>query len=113
MLDPAPAQVREVQQAVNSTEIDESSVLGHILYVPVNYLAFGQRFHQRGALGVQLFFEQRAPADHHVAAAAIQLGDANLNLLPVEIVEGLRWGKIELGTGENGAPADIHYLVAL
>src|SRR5258708_12511705 len=85
MLDPAPAQVREVQQAVNSTEIDESSVLGHILYVPVNYLAFGQRFHQRGALGMQLFFKQRAPADHHVAAAAIQLGAANLNLLAAAI----------------------------
>src|SRR5258708_14184656 len=109
MIDAAPAQVREVQQAVNSTEIHKSSVLGNILHVPVHNLAFGQRFHQRGALGVQLFFEQCPPADHHVAAAAVQLGDANLELLAEEIVEVLRGAQSELRTGEQRTHAALPY----
>src|SRR6266849_2197148 len=107
MLDAAPAQVCQVQQTVNSAEVDESAVLGHVLDVTVHNLAFGKRFHQRGALGMQLFFEQRAPADHYVAAAAIQLGDANLNFLPEQIVEVLRWAQIELRAGKKRAYSDV------
>src|SRR6266446_315604 len=113
MLDAAPAQVREVQQAVDSTEIDESAVLRHVLHVPVHDLAFGERFHQRGALGVQLFFKNRAPADHHIAAAAIELGDANLDFLAQQVVEILRRAQIELRPGKKRAHSDVDHQAAL
>src|SRR5712692_2331300 len=57
MLDAAPAQVRQVQQAVDSAEVHERAVLGHVLHVAVYYLAFAQRFDQLRPLGVQLFFQ--------------------------------------------------------
>src|SRR5260370_13971930 len=108
MSEPAPAQGCEVQQSVDSAEIDESTVLRNILHVAVNYLALVQRLHQRGALGVQLFFQQRAPADHHVTAAPVQLGDANLNFLPEQIVEILRRPEIKLRARQKRAHSDVY-----
>src|SRR6267154_734113 len=113
MLDAPPAQVREVQQPVDSTKIDEGPIFCDILYVAVHYLAFVQCFHQRRTLGMQLFFEKRSPTDHHVAPAAIQLGDANLNFLAQQIVQILRGAQIILRTRKEGAHTNIHDQAAL
>src|SRR5271163_2776325 len=70
MLDAAPAEVGEVQQPVDAADVHERAVFGDVLNVAVDLLAFVQRLQQFAALGLQLFFEQRATADHDVAAAA-------------------------------------------
>src|ERR1700676_249720 len=113
MLDAAPTEVGEMQQAIDAAEVDESAVLGDVLYVAVNDLAFGDGFHKRGALGVQLFFHDGAAADHDIAAAAIQLGDANLDLLAEKGIEILHRLEVVLRAGEESAHADVDDEAAL
>ena len=57
MLHAAPTHVGQVQQAVDSAEVDERAVLSHVFDVAVHDLPFAQRFHQCGALGVQFFLQ--------------------------------------------------------
>src|SRR5467141_5462603 len=71
MLYATPAQIRQVQQPIDSAEIHERAILRHVFHMAVHDLAFAQRLHQCGALAMQFFFQQRAAAHHHVAAAAV------------------------------------------
>ena len=43
MLDAAPAEIGEVQQAVDAAEIDERAVLGDVLHVALDLVAFVER----------------------------------------------------------------------
>ena len=52
VLDAAPAQVGEMEKAIDAAEIDEGAVLGYVFHVAVDDLALGERIHQLGALGV-------------------------------------------------------------
>ena len=113
VLDAAPAEVGEMEQAIDAAEIDEGAVFGDVFHVAVDNLTFGERFHQLGALGVQLFFEKSAAADDDVAAAAVQLGDADLDFGAGEIVEVLCRAKIKLRAGQERADADIDDQAAL
>ncbi len=72
--------IGEMEQAIDAAKIDESAVLGDVFDVAVNDLAFGEGFHELGALSVELFFEEGAAADDDVAAAAVELGDADLHV---------------------------------
>src|SRR5271169_5629803 len=107
MLDAAPAEVREMEQAVDAAEVYEGAVFGDVLYMAVDDLSFGEGFHQLGALSVQLFLENRSAADDDVAAAAVQLGDAHLNFGAGEVIEILCGAKIELRAGQECADTDI------
>ena len=113
MLHAAPAQIRQVQQPVNSAEVHEGPVLRNVFHVPVHDLTFAQRFHQCGALGMQCLFEQRAPAHHHVAAAPVQLGDPHLQFRAGQVVQVLRRPQVVLRARQEGAHADIHHQAAL
>ena len=113
VLDAAPAQIGEVQQAVDAAEIDEGAVLGDVFHVTFHLVAFVQRFHELRALGVELFFEQSAAADDHVAATSIQLGDANLDFRVHQVVEVGGRTKVVLRTRKKRAHADINDQAAL
>src|SRR6195952_2410148 len=75
MIDPAPGDIGDVQQAVDASEVDERTVIGDVLDHAVDDLAFLEILHQLLALfGAGLF--QHGTARHHdVAAAAIHLED--------------------------------------
>ncbi len=98
MLDAAPAQIGEVEEAVDAAEIDEGAVLGDVFHVALDLVALVERFHELSALGVELFFEQRAAADNDIAAAAIQLGDAHLDFGVHQVVEIGGGAEVELRT---------------
>ena len=80
---------------------------------PLTLSPFVKRFHELRALGVQLFFEQRAAADDDVAAAAIQLGDANLEFLLHQVVEVGGGTQIVLRARKERADADVDDEAAL
>src|SRR5467141_653901 len=113
MLHAAPAQVRQVQQAVDSAKVHERAILGDVLHFAMHDLAFAQRLHQLGALGVQLFLQQGAAAHHHVAAASVQLCDAHLDFCAGQVVQVLHWPQVLLRTGQECAHTDIHHDHAL
>src|SRR5580692_1342026 len=102
-----------MEQAVDAAEVDEGAVFGDVFHVAVNDLAFGERFHQLGALGVQLFFQKGAAADDYVAAAAVQLRNADLHVGARQIVEVLSGAQVKLRGGEERADADVDDQAAL
>src|SRR5579859_6162446 len=87
--------------------------VGGVLDVAVHDLAFRECLHQLRALGVQLFFENGAAADDHVAAAAVELGNAHLQFSAGQVVEVLRGTKVKLRAGQKRADADIDNEAAL
>src|SRR5262249_1530714 len=113
VFDAAPAEVGEVQQAVEAADVDEGAVFGDVLHRAMDGLAFAELFKQLGAVGVQLFFKQRAAADDDVATATVQLGDANLHFLADERVEILRRAQVVLRAGKECADANVDNDAAL
>src|ERR1700676_1641004 len=113
MLHAAPAQVGEVEQTVDAAEIGEGAVFGDVFHVAVHDLTFGERFHQLGALGVELFFENGAAADDYVATAAVQLGDADLDFGASQIVQILGGPEIKLRAGQERADTYVDNEAAL
>src|SRR5580692_12937646 len=75
VIDPAPGDIGDVEQAVDAAEVDERTVIGDVLDHAVDYLALFEVLHQFLALlGAGLF--QNGTARHHdVAAAAIHFED--------------------------------------
>jgi hypothetical protein len=75
MIDPAPGDIGDVQQAVDAAEIDERTVIGDVLDHAVDHLTLFEVLHQLLALLGAGLFQNRAARHHDVAAAAIHLED--------------------------------------
>ena len=75
VIDPAPGDVGDVQQAVDAAEVDERTVIGDVLDHAVDDLTLFEVLHQFLALFGAGLFENRAARHHDVAAAAIHLED--------------------------------------
>src|SRR5205823_1733332 len=75
VIDPAPGDIGDVQQAVDAAEIDERTVIGDVLDHAVDDLALFEVLHQFLALLGAGLFEHGAARHHDVATAAIHLED--------------------------------------
>ena len=75
VVDPLVAHVGDVQQAVDTAEVDEGAVIGDVLDHAVDHLAFGQLVDQLAALFGAGFFKHGAARHDDIAAAAIHLED--------------------------------------
>src|SRR5262249_2941985 len=73
VIDPAPGNVGDVQQAIDAAEIDEGAVIRDVLDDAIDYLAFLKILHQLLALLGAGLFEHRAAGNDDVAAAAVHL----------------------------------------
>ena len=71
MIDAAPGDVGDVQQAVDAAEVDERAVVGDVLDHAVDDLTFFEVLHQFLALLGARLFQHGAARHHDVAAAAI------------------------------------------
>src|SRR5882762_4879545 len=75
VIDPAPGDIGDVQEAVDAAEVDERTVIGDVLDDAVDDLAFLEILHQFLALFGAGLFQNRAARHHDVAATAIHLED--------------------------------------
>src|SRR6202048_4117758 len=75
VIDPAPGDIGDVQEAVDAAEVNERTVIGDVLDDAVDDLAFLEILHQFLALFGAGLFQNRAARHHDVAAAAIHLED--------------------------------------
>ena len=71
----APCHVGDVQQAVNSAQINERTVLGDVFDHAFDRRAFFEGVHQLGALFAHRCFNHSTARQHDVVALAIQLDD--------------------------------------
>ena len=75
VIDAAPGDVGDVQQAVDAAEVDERTVVGDVLDDAVDDLTLFEVLHQLLALLGAGLFQHRAARHDDVAAAAIHLED--------------------------------------
>jgi hypothetical protein len=93
VVDPAPAHVGDVEEAVDAAEVDERTVLGEVLDDALDDLAFLQALERRLLEGGALLLEEHAARQHDVAALLVELDDLEL--------EGLARGR-RRGCGPGG-----------
>src|SRR5438477_3394597 len=84
MLDAAPGEIGDMEQAVDAAEIDERTVIGDVLDHALDYGALLQRLQELLALGAQARFEHGAARHDDVVALAVELDDLEVELLALE-----------------------------
>ncbi len=113
MGEPAPAHVGDVEQAIESAEIDEGTVVREVLDGSGEDGSFLKGGEGNRLLGVLLLFEQFLAGDDDVTALFVQLDNADFNLgtdVAVQIADG---ADLDLRAGEEGLDADVDGETAL
>src|SRR5262249_50874029 len=105
MVDPAPAHVGDVEEAVDTAEVDECTVLGEVLDDALDDLAFLQALERRLLEGSALLLEEHAARQHDVAALLVELDDLELEVLSEERVEVAHGAQVDLRTWQEGLHA--------
>src|SRR6202161_2605170 len=102
VVDPAPGDIGDMQQAVDAAEVDERTVIGDVLDDTVDDLTFFEILHQLLALlGAGLF--QHGTARHHdVAAAAIHLQDLERLRIVHQRCDVADRADVDLGARQEG-----------
>ena len=85
--DTAPGQIGDVQQAIDTTEVDKCAVIGDVLDDTLDDSAFLEVFDELFAILVGGRFENGAPRHDDVVALAVQLDDFEPRVLPSNGVE--------------------------
>src|SRR5690606_11059823 len=85
--DTAPAHVRDVQQAVESAQVDERAEVRHVLHDALADLADQQLLHQLLALALALLLEDHATAHDDVATPLVQLDDLEIERLTDQVLD--------------------------
>ncbi len=106
--DPAPRNVRDVQQPVETAEIDEDTVVGDVLDGPVDQLALFEAGHGVVFDLALLFFEDRLARQHDVGPAAIKRDDLGFDLLLEVVFEPPVRAADRRATREGSADADVN-----
>ena len=75
VVDPAPGDVGDMQQAVHTAEIDEGAIIGDVLDHAVQDHAFLETLDQLAALFGARLFQNRTAADDDIAAGAVHFQD--------------------------------------
>ena len=108
MADTPPGHVGDVQQTVDTAEVNKRTVVGEVLDDAFDFLAFLQRGQQLLALDAVLFFEHRAAGNHDVVALLVELDDLELERLAFQVRGFPQRSDIDQGTGQERADvADI------
>ena len=105
VLDAAPAQLGDVNHAVHAADVDEHAVRGHGLHDTVVVLADLDAFPNGGLSSLTLLVEHGLDGTDHAAAGAVDLGDAELDLLLDHLAKVGILGQTALGSGHEDAHA--------
>src|SRR6266404_6729725 len=101
-LDSAPAHIDDMQEAVNSAQVDERAVVGNVLYDTFQHHAFFNVGERLGLLLAGRLLEDRFARHHDVAAFAIELDYADFNFLFQETFEVTHGPDINLRARQKG-----------
>ena len=105
--DAAPRDVTDVQQAVDSAEIDEGAVGGEAAHRAADNVAFPDRGKLTFLGGEGLLLENGAAVDHYILVGDVELGDAAGDLLPHQVLHLAGFADSAARGGHKGAHADI------
>src|SRR5690242_779771 len=102
MRDAAPRHVRDVEQTVDTAEIDERTEVGDVLDDAFAYLILLKLLHELLALPRALVFEDHAARDNDVTAALVQLDNLEFELLTEQLVDVRHAAQSDLRAGQEG-----------
>ena len=105
MRQPPPRHIGNVQQSVDSAQVDESAVVGQVLHRSGQHRALCKLLHRLVALAGEFFFQHLLAADDDVAALLVQFNDANLDVLAFQGVEIADRPGVDLRAGQKCARA--------
>ena len=107
MVEATVRHVGDVEQAVDTTEVDEATVVGDVLDDAVEDDALGEHLERLAPLALALLLEQHPTGEHDVAALLVELDDLELERLAQVLVEVLDGTEVHLGAREERLDADI------
>ncbi len=113
VVDPAPRDVGDVQQAVDAAEVDEHAVVGDVLDDAAEAGALFKPLEGLGLLLGELGLEHRLAGEDDVVAPAVQADDLELQLLAAQRLQVLDRLDVDQGPGQEGAQTDVHRQTAL
>src|SRR6202161_279635 len=105
VIDPAPGDIGDVQQAVDAAEVDERTVIGDVLDDAVDDLALFEVLHQFLALLGSGLFQHGTARHHDVAAAAVHLEDLERLRIVHQGCDVANRADIDLRTRQEGDSA--------
>src|SRR5579872_57578 len=101
MSEPSPRHIRDMQQPVETAQIDESAILGKILHHAGKHRTFFQMLQRLVALFALLPFQQFLARNHNIAALLVELDHRYFQRLTLHAVEIADRPQIHLGTGQE------------
>ena len=113
MVDPAPAHVRDMEQAVDAAEVHERAEVGDVLDGPLADLADGDLLEELLLLLLAGDLDQLPPADDDVPPALVDLQDHALDLL-IDVIGDVGGAPdVNLAGGQEDVDPDIDEQTAL
>ena len=103
MLDALPRHVRDVQQAVDTAEVDERTVIGEVLDRAFDDCAFLQLLEELSAFCAVFLLHDCATGNHNVVALLVELDDFELEHFAFEIRRIAHWAHIDERTWKERA----------
>ena len=99
----APSHIGDVQEPVDATEVNESTVVREVLDQAVQRLPFFKRRQQCLALFAVFLLQHGAPGNHNVVALLVELDDFEFEWLAFQMRGFPERTNIHKGTGQEGA----------
>src|SRR5258706_4670079 len=109
VLDAAPREIGDVQQAIDATQVHERAVVGDVLHHALHDRAFLERLVLLLALDTGGLFHDGTARDHDVVPLAVELDDLELELLAFEVRGVLHGTQVDERAGQEGADAVHHH----
>src|SRR5690606_38356037 len=105
MLDTLPGHIRDVQQAVNTAQIYERTVVGQVLDDTLDFQTLGQGFQQSFTLLAVFSFQNGAAGNNHVVTLLVQLDNLEFELFVLQVRGVANRTNVYQGTRQEGTDA--------
>ena len=113
MGDAAPTHVGNVQEAVNSPEVDERAKVRDVLHNPGPGLVHFDLGHELALHDIALFLDKPSATDHDISPFTVDLDDLGFDIPANELADVADTPDTYLGGRQEHRDADIHEKAAL
>ena len=113
MVDPPPTHIRNVQQPVNSTQVDKGAKVGDVFHRTATNLTFFERFQKLGFLFGSFGFDQAPAAYHNITPRLVDLENQTLNRSTDVIADVVGTTDVDLASRQEHVHANVHQQTAL